>query len=56
MKSYCLKCRKNVQHAPEKNQDLFKIKKQKGLLSNLGIRIPLSKLPILGNILFSMCI
>ena len=30
------------------------IKKQeaKGLLSNLGIRTPLSKIPILGNILF----
>ena len=30
------------------------IKKQeaKGLLSNLGIRIPLSKIPILGDVLF----
>ena len=30
------------------------IKKQeaKGLLSNLGIRTPLSKIPLLGNILF----
>ena len=30
------------------------IKKQdaKGLLSNLGIRTPLSKIPILGNVLF----
>ena len=27
----------------------------KGLLSNLGIRTPLSKVPILGDILFWMC-
>ena len=35
-----------------KNQDLLKIKKQKGLLSNLGVRTPLSKVQILGDILF----
>ena len=35
-----------------KNQDLLKIKKQKGPLSNLGIKPPLSKVPILGDILF----
>ena len=28
----------------------------KGLLSNLGIITPLNKVPILGNILFWMCI
>ena len=28
----------------------------KGLLSNLGIRTPLSKVPVLGDILFWMCI
>ena len=32
----------NVQCVAVKNQDLLKIKKQKGLLSNLGIRTPLS--------------
>ena len=32
-----------------KNQEV------KGLLSNLGIRTPLSKVPILGDILFWMC-
>ena len=34
------------------------IKKQeaKGLLSKLGIKTPFSKLPILGDILFQMCI
>ena len=37
-----------------KNQDLLKIKNQgaKGLLSNLGVRTPLNKVPILGDILF----
>ena len=30
----------------------FKNQEAKGLLSNLGIRTPLSKVPILGNILF----
>ena len=27
----------------------------KGLLSNLGVKTPLSKVPILGDILFWMC-
>ena len=27
-------------------------KKAKGLLSNLGVRIPLNKVPVLGDILF----
>ena len=43
---------RNVQYTIVKNQDLLKIKKQKGLLSNLGVRAPLSKVPILGDILF----
>ena len=30
----------------------IKNQETKGLLSNLGLRIPLSKVPILGNILF----
>ena len=68
MKSYCLKCRKdteninprvlgtstgkamillsNVQYVAVKNQET------KGLLSNLGLRTPLSKMPILSDILF----
>ena len=36
----------NVQYAAVKNQET------KGLLSNLGITTPLSKVPLLGNILF----
>ena len=33
----------------------IKNQEAKGLLSNLGVRTPLSKVPILGDILFSMC-
>ena len=36
----------NVQYAVVKNQEV------KGLLSNLGIKTPLSKVPILADILF----
>ena len=35
-----------------KNSRFIKNQEAKGLLSNLGIRTPLSKLPILGDILF----
>ena len=44
----------NVEYAVVKNQDLVKIKNEeaKRLLSNLGLRMPLSKVPILGNFLF----
>ena len=38
----------SVQYAVIKNQEA------KGLLSNLGLRTPLSKVPILGDILFWM--
>ena len=41
-----------------KNQDLLKKKQQQqqanGLLSGLGIKTPLSKIPLLGNVLFLM--
>ena len=40
----------NEQYAVVKNQDLNQ--EAKGLLSNLGVRPPLSKVPILGDILF----
>ena len=42
----------NVQYVIVKNQDFVKNQEAKGLLSNLGIRTPLSKVPILGSILF----
>ena len=41
-----------VQYVIVKNQDFFKNQEAKGLLSNLGIKTPLSKVPILDDILF----
>ena len=35
-----------------KKSKFIKKQKAKGLLSNLGIRTPLSKIPILGDVLF----
>ena len=39
-----------------KKSRFIKNQEAKGLLSNLGIKTPLSKVPILGDILFWMCI
>ena len=73
MKSYCLKCRKDIENinpkvskasngittalsksamCGSKKSRFFKNQEGKGLLSNLGVRAPLSKVPILGDILF----
>ena len=38
-----------------KKSTFVKNQEAKGLLSNLGVRTPLSKVPILGDILFLMC-
>ena len=38
-----------------KKSRFIKNQEAKGLLSNLGIRAPLSKVPIVGDILFWMC-
>ena len=35
-----------------KKSRFIKNQEAKGLLSNLGVRTPLSKVPILGNVLF----
>ena len=43
--SKCAKCR-------SKKSRFIKNQETKGLLSNLGIRTPLSKVPLLGDILF----
>ena len=77
MKSYCLKCRKNIENinprvsktsnsktmilskcaiCGSKRSRFIKNQESKGLVSNLGVRTPLSKVPILGDILFWMCI
>ena len=37
---------------PDKKSKFIKNQEAKGLLSNLGIRTPLSKVPLLGDILF----
>ena len=39
-----------------KNSRFIKNQDAKGLLSNLGIKTPLSKVPISGDFLFWMCI
>ena len=68
MLTYCLKCEENSKMLETKNSRLMLaskcaicdskksrfIKKQetKGLLSNLGLKTPLSKVPILGDVLF----
>ena len=67
MKSYCLKCRKhteninpkvsktiNVEQLYYRNVQYVVVKNQEanGLLSKLSVRTPLSKVPVLGNILF----
>ena len=41
-----------MQYIIVKNQDLSKTQKASGLLSKLGIKSPLSKIPILGDVLF----
>ena len=44
-------CSQNVLSVELKSQDLWKKQKAKGLLSNLGIKTPLSQIPLL-NVLF----
>ena len=60
MESYCLKCKKNTENIDPKIWstsnggvlEFIKNQEVKRLLSKLGIKIPLSKVPILGDILF----
>ena len=54
MLSYCLKCNKNTESIDPKVTATSngKTLKAKGLLSNQGIRTPLIKIPILGDVLF----
>ena len=67
MKNYCLKCKKDTENLDSKNNRLkvqskcsdcknkksrlVKTQEAKCLLSNLGIKTPLSKIPLL-NVLF----
>ena len=41
-----------MQYVREKKSKFIKNQEAKGLLSNLGVRRPLSKVPMLGDILF----
>ena len=68
MLSYCLKCKKNTESirttngkmmilskcaiCGSKKSKFIKEQQAKGLLSNLGLRTPLNKIPVLGDILF----
>ena len=73
MKSYCLKCRKDIENinprvsktsngrtmvllkcaiCNSKKSRFIKNQEAKRLLCNLGVRTPLSEIPILGDILF----
>ena len=65
MNAYCVKCRKNTENINPKifrtknnrlimNQNVVIVNQEqeaKGLLSNLGIKAPLSEIPLL-NVLF----
>ena len=61
MKNYCVKCRKDTENIDPKieqkiidqlcNQNVLFVELKNGLLSNLGIKTPLSKTPLL-NVLF----
>ena len=68
MLSYCLKCKRNTKVlkttngrmmilstcaiCSSKKSKFIKEQQAKGLLSNLGLRTPLNKIPVLGDILF----
>ena len=68
MNSYCLKCRKDTENinpsngrtmvlskcaiCSSKKSRFIKNQEAKGLSSNLGVKIPLIKVPIMGDILF----
>ena len=63
MKSYCLKCKKDTENinsillskcakCGSKKSRFIKYQVAKGILSNLGIRALLSKVPLLGDVLF----
>ena len=56
MKTYCVKCKKDTENIDPKivrtnNKRFLMQTEAKGLLSNLGIKTPLSKIPLL-NVLF----
>ena len=63
MNSYCIKCRKDTENinpivsgtspiCGSKKSRFIKNEEAKALLSNLGLKTPISKVPMLDNILF----
>ena len=59
MLSYCLKCKNGrimilskCAICRSRKSKFIKKPEAKGLLTNLGIRSPLSKIPLLGDVLF----
>ena len=50
MSSHCLKWKK-IYKKLKVNEDLLKKQAEKGIVSSLGLQTPLSKVPLLGNIL-----
>ena len=55
MLNYCLVCKKNTENKDVKMikaKNIMKKQEAKVLLSNLGIKKPLSKVPLLGDLLF----
>ena len=56
MLPYCLKCRKNTESKNPKvastKKKIIKQQEASGLLSSLGVKIPLSKFPFVGPLLF----
>ena len=55
MLSYCLKCKHVLSTCAicgSKKSKFIKEQQAKGLLSNLGLKTPLNKIPVLGDILF----
>ena len=44
----------NVQYVIVKNQDLLKKQEASEILSNLALKTPINKIPLLGNILLWM--
>ena len=56
MLSYCLKCKKNTESVNPRvsatKSKFIKNQEAKGLLSSLGLKTPLSKIPLLVDVLF----
>ena len=52
MSSYCFKCRKNTESINPSVSRFIKKQEASRILSNLGLKTPLNKIPLLGDILF----